>query len=137
MDHAVLLSARGESMKIYGGKSMGFTQFRMSTTSMVALSIFYAVDLFDLIFLCCLGAVSVPWTRTLDSHAMVMITTALCDTADISVDKELTGKEELMDILPGCVGSAEPVSPVGRLAVGADAPLRWKTRYWEVKGLTL
>ena len=137
-DHAALLSARGrETLKIYGEKSTDFTQFGMPTTSMVAPSILYAIYHFVLIFLCCLGAVSVHWTRSLDSHAMVMITAALCDTPDTSVAKELTEKEELMDTLSEYVGGAEPDFPVGRFAVGADATLRWKRRYWKGKGLAL
>lgn len=116
---------------------MDFSRPNMSTTSMVALSILCAVYLFVHIFLCCLGAMSVPWTGSPDSHAMVMITAALCDTPGINVDKELAEEGDFMDILPGYVGDAEPDAPVGRLTVGAEAPFRWKRRYWKGKGLAL
>lgn len=38
---------------------------------------------------------------------------------------------DILETLPGHVGDAEPETPVGRLAVGAETALRWRRRHWK------
>ncbi|KAJ5186396.1 hypothetical protein N7449_011160 [Penicillium cf. viridicatum] len=81
----------------------------------------------------------VAWAGSLDSRAIVKISAALSDCLPSSKDweKDPRKREELLDLLPGYIGDAEPKAPVGRLFVGAEGVLKWKRRYWKGEGLAL
>lgn len=135
-DHAVLMSARGgETLTIYEKKGVDYPRPEISTASMTILWLLISIYLSALIMLCVLATTSVPWADSLDSHAMVAMTASLCSKENSRNDDALGEKADLLDYLPGYVGDAEPDSPVGRLGVGADSPLRWNRRYWKKKDL--
>jgi hypothetical protein len=81
----------------------------------------------------------VAWAGSLDSHAIVKMSVALseCLPSSEDWDKDSRKREELLDLLPGYIGDAEPEAPVGRLAVGAEGVLKWRRRYWKGEGLAL
>ncbi|KAJ5322590.1 hypothetical protein N7452_010879 [Penicillium brevicompactum] len=135
-DHAVLMSARGgETLTIYEKKGVDYPRPEISTVSMTILWLLISIYLSALIMLCVLATMSVPWADSLDSHAMVAMAASLRSRENSRNDDGLGEKADLLDYLPGYVGDAEPDSPVGRLGVGADSPLRWNRRYWKKKDL--
>jgi hypothetical protein len=60
------------------------------------------------------------------------ITAALCSSFSKDEREKLMSKDDdVLDVLPGQIGDAEPDAKVGRLVVGADTPLKWGRRYWK------
>lgn len=110
----------------------------ISTPAMIGFSVLIAIFLLLLMVFCGVAATQVPWVDTLNSYAILKMGTALCEFKSPSDDKGFVQKEdELLNTLPGHIGDAEPDAPVGRLAIGAEAPLRWERRYWKGNGLAL
>lgn len=135
-DRDILKSARGaETLTIYERKGVDYPRPEISTASMTILWLLISIYLSALIMLCVLATMSVAWADSLDSHAMVAMTASLCGTAHLVNDHEPDEKKDLLDCLPGYVGDADPDSPVGRLGVGVDSPLKRNRRYWKMKNL--
>lgn len=108
----------------------------ISTSALIGLSVLIAVYLVMLIGLCVVNLMQVPWTGSLNGHAILKMTAALCSSSSLDIDQKKK-TDDILDRLPGHVGDAEPDAPVGKLAVGAKAPLRWRRRYWKGNGLAL
>ncbi|CAI7659015.1 unnamed protein product [Penicillium bialowiezense] len=135
-DRDILKSARGgETLTIYERKGVDYPRPEISTASMTILWLLISIYLSALIMLCLLATMSVAWADSLDSHAMVAMTASLCGTAHLVNNHEPDEKKDLLDCLPGYVGDADPDSPVGRLGVGVDSPLKRNRRYWKMKDL--
>lgn len=97
----------------------------ISTPAIIGLSVLIAVYLFMLIGLCVLNITQDPWVDLLSAYAISKMTAALFSSLSSDIDQKLThGTYDILDRIPGYVGDAEPGAPVGRLAVGAEAPLR-------------
>ncbi|KAI9932342.1 hypothetical protein MW887_009855 [Aspergillus wentii] len=126
----------GPSLNIFHRAHLDSPRPRISTGAMVGLSFLIGFYLLFLLFTCFTAMAQVPWTDCLDSHAIMKLTAALCSTSLPSVEKEASEKD-LLDSLPGYVGDAEPDAPIGKLAVGAEAPLRWRRKYETGNGLAL
>lgn len=106
----------------------------ISAPATIGLSVLIAVYLLMLTCLCVLSITQAPWAGSLNGYAILKMTAALCSSSssDSDVDQRLTQKTyDIFDTLPGHVGDAEPDASVGRLAVGAEAPLKWRRRYWK------
>jgi len=88
--------------------------------------------------LCLANLTQVPWADSVDSHSIMRITAALCSSFSQDEREQLMSKDDdILDVLPGQIGHAEPNAKVGRLVVGADTPLKWGRRYWKGDGLAL
>jgi hypothetical protein len=60
------------------------------------------------------------------------ITAGLCSSFSKDEREKLMSKDDdILDVLPGQIGDAEPDANVGRLVVGADTPLKRGRRYWK------
>ncbi|KAL3475121.1 hypothetical protein BJX99DRAFT_165543 [Aspergillus californicus] len=98
---------------------------KISVASITVLSALLAVYLIILLGIASWGSFRIGWVGSLDAHAMSRITASLIS----SMPEASEEKADILDSLPGFIGDAEPDAPVGRLALGAMAPLRRKRRY--------
>ncbi|PYI01959.1 hypothetical protein BO78DRAFT_472951 [Aspergillus sclerotiicarbonarius CBS 121057] len=121
--------------------SCNLTRPNIPRASMIGLSVLIAIYLFLLIGLCIANLTQVPWAGSVDSQSIMKITAALCSSYfKHEGGEKLLSKEnddDILDILPGTIGDAEPHAKVGRLAVGAETPLKWRRRYWKGDGFAL
>lgn len=94
-----------------------------------------SVYLFMLIGLCVANLTQVPRTGSVNSYSIMKFTAALYSTF-LKNDEEqpMSKNDDILDFLPGHIGDAEPDAKVGRLAVGAEAPLKMRRRYWKGDG---
>lgn len=112
--------------------SFELTKPDISVAAMIGLSVLISIYVFMLIGLCVANLTQAPWTGSVNSHSIMKITAALCATFLKNDEEQLMSKDDdILDFLPGHVGDAEPDAKVGRLAVGAEAPLKMRRRYWK------
>ncbi|OQD62998.1 hypothetical protein PENPOL_c010G03226 [Penicillium polonicum] len=139
-NQAILQATAGSSVLYIQRRShLEYLRPEISTGTIIGLSVLIGVFLFLLLSLCVMTLTKVAWAGSLDSHAIVKMSAALSESLPLSEDWEKDSKktEELLDLLPGYIGDAEPEAPVGRLAVGAEGGLKWRRRYWKGQGLAL
>ncbi|KAJ5957640.1 hypothetical protein N7501_011919 [Penicillium viridicatum] len=139
-NQAILQATAGSSvLYIHRRNHLEYLRPDISTGTIIGLSVLIGVFLFLLLSLCVMTLTQVAWAGSLDSHAIVKMSAALSESLPPSEDWEKDSRktEELLDLLPGYIGDAEPEAPVGRLAVGAEGGLKWRRRYWKGQGLAL
>jgi hypothetical protein len=118
----------GRFIEVYSDTGADMQKPKISSTSMTVLSVLLAVYLVLLLAITIWGSVRVGWADSLDAHAMSRITASLTDAVNSS-RPAADSDTDILDTLPGFIGDAEPDAPVGRLAVGAMAPLRHRREY--------
>lgn len=139
-NQAILQATAGSSsLYIHSRSHLEYLRPEISTGTVIGLSVLIGGFLFLLVFMCVMTLTQVAWAGSLDSRAIVRMSAALSGCLPSSEDwgKDLRRREELLDLLPGHIGDAEPEAPVGRLSVGAEGVLKWRRRYWKGEGLAL
>ncbi|KAJ5517242.1 hypothetical protein N7527_008802 [Penicillium freii] len=139
-NQAILQATAGSSVLYINRRNhLEYLRPDISTGTVIGLSVLIGFFLFLLLSLCVMTLTQVAWAGSLDSHAIVKMSAALSECLPPSEDweKDSRKREELLDLLPGYIGDAEPEAPVGRLAVGAEGGLKWRRRYWNGQGLAL
>lgn len=99
----------------------------MPLAGIVVGSILLGLFLLLLIALALFAASTPHWTDRLDAYATLKMGAAMALSTE-GLAKVGIGAENALDRAPGFVGDAMPESEVGRLAVGAEGPLR-RRRY--------
>ncbi|KAI9851606.1 MAG: hypothetical protein M1838_003200 [Thelocarpon superellum] len=101
---------------------------QMSQAAMIIISLLIGIDLCLLLALATYTSFSYTWTSSFDSFAMMRIGAANAEDLPLLLgDGERTMR--VLGALRGWVGDAEPDAEVGRLEVGAAAPLRPRRKY--------
>ncbi|KAK0640222.1 hypothetical protein DIS24_g9577 [Lasiodiplodia hormozganensis] len=99
----------------------------MPLAGIIVGSILLGLFLLLLIALALFAASTPHWTDRLDAYATLKMGAAMALSTE-GLAKVGSGAENALDRAPGFVGDAMPESEVGRLAVGAEGPLR-RRRY--------
>lgn len=105
----------------------------MSTASVICLSLLIFAHLTSLLILSLLGSMQTRWTEALDAHAMLKFGASLSDRAVSGTGGD---PRDPLD-MPGWAGDSDPDAPIGKLAVGAAGPLRWRRDYQRKDELSL
>ncbi|KAJ5203440.1 hypothetical protein N7449_005519 [Penicillium cf. viridicatum] len=133
----IALTDLGDQLIVNYQPSFELMKPDISVAAMVGLSVLISVYLFMLIGLCVANLTQVPWTVSVNSHSIMKITAALAlySTFLKNDEEQLMSKnDDILDFLPVHIGDVEPDAKVGRLAVGAEAPLKMRRRYWKDDG---
>lgn len=112
--------------------SFDLTRPDISMAAIIGLSALIAIYLLMRMGLCFANLTQVAWAGSVDSHSIMRITVGLCSSFSKDKREKLMSKyDDILDVLPGQIGNAEPDAKVSRLVVGADTPLKWGRRYWK------
>ncbi|PLB48356.1 hypothetical protein P170DRAFT_438020 [Aspergillus steynii IBT 23096] len=104
------------------------TKPAISKLSMIVFSSLLGTYLILLLALSCWASVRIGWTDSLDAYAMLKMGSTLATDPFYSEVIRKTN-EKVLDKLPGWVGDQDPEETMGKLAVGGQAPVRWRRRY--------
>lgn len=99
----------------------------MSLASIIGLSLLLAAFLMSLTTMTLYARSTVHWTKSPDAIAMMGLDAAAADELPLQSTYD-ANEVEALKRLPGWIGDAEPGAVVGRLGLGADAPLRPQRR---------
>ncbi|OJJ34033.1 hypothetical protein ASPWEDRAFT_184573 [Aspergillus wentii DTO 134E9] len=100
-------------LSTYSDEGTDVSKPKISTASVTGISVLLGLYLFSLLVLSAWASVKIGYVK-----------------------RELDDRD-LHDLLPGFVGDDEPDMLVGKVAVGAMAPLWWRRKYWRVEGLSV
>ncbi|KAF2453807.1 hypothetical protein BDY21DRAFT_119374 [Lineolata rhizophorae] len=119
-----------QDLRLYFDPGMESYAPDLSLAGIIVGSILLGLHIVGLFALALYAFFGRPWTRSLDSFAMMKIGAAYADQFPLRLGyKTSEYSTGFLDRLPGFVGDGTPSAQFGRLEMGAAAPLRANRQY--------
>ncbi|KAF2787129.1 hypothetical protein K505DRAFT_317237 [Melanomma pulvis-pyrius CBS 109.77] len=99
---------------------------KISNVGIILGSIFLGFHLIGLWLLAAYTVITRPWAKTLGAETMLRVGIHYSEALDGLEKKEWN---KVIETLPGFIGDASPDAPVGKIRMGASAPLRTDRKY--------